>query len=263
MTPACLKVMDALGTPLPPDLAAHVAGCEDCRALAGGFEALESIAPSGGDAGAGAPGTGLETAHRLALEELTARPRATPWWRELLVLLGVDVGVMALGLALLGRGSWVGNQAAPWVVAGVGLLILALVGAGTYLALAPQRRKVPSWGALLLGATVVAVAQLAGGTGQRMRPPPMGGLGCMASEVLLSVVPLACVLVLLCRSAFQPVRAVAAGLSAGGVSLLVIHVHCSDGTAGHLLTGHLAPWLALAGLAVLLRSRLPTRSHAP
>ncbi|MCE9673589.1 DUF1109 domain-containing protein [Myxococcus stipitatus] len=262
MTPDCSRVMDALGTPLPPDLAAHAERCAECRALVEGFDALGGLAP-------GAPGEaptqaapGLDVARRFALEELEARPTPAPWWRELLVLLGVDAAVVAVGLGVLGRGTWVGNQAAPWRVASVALLILALVGAGTYVALAPRRKPV-SWVALLLGAGAVALAQLVGGSGQRTRPPLVGSLGCVASEALLTVVPLGAVLVLLCRSAYEPARAVAAGLSAGGVSLLVLHLHCADGTTQHLLWSHLAPWLALAGLLVTLRSRLPTRSHAP
>jgi hypothetical protein len=96
-----------------------------------------------------------------------------------------------------------------------------------------------------------------------MKPPLEGMLGCMGSEVVLSVLPMAVALVLLCRSAFQPVRALAAGLSAAGVSLLLLHLHCADGTVSHLMAAHVAPWLLLAGVAVLVRSRLPTRSHAP
>jgi hypothetical protein len=34
------------------------------------------------------------------------------------------------------------------------------------------------------------------------------------------------------------------------------------GTVQHLLGFHVLPWLALGGLGVLVRSRLPTRTHA-
>jgi hypothetical protein len=114
------------------------------------------------------------------------------------------------------------------------------------------------------GAAAVAVFQVAGGSGYAMAKGFLAGvLGCMRSEVLLSIPPLALALVLLCRSAFQPVRAFAAGLSAAGVSLFVLHLHCPDGTAGHLMLGHLVPWMLLAGVALFLRARLPTRSYAP
>jgi hypothetical protein len=106
--------------------------------------------------------------------------------------------------------------------------------------------------------------QIAGGSGQvAVRSFLAGVLGCMVSEVVLSIPPLILALVLLCRSAFQPLRALAAGLSAAGVSLFVLHLHCADGSAGHLALGHVVPWLLLAGVVLLVRARLPSRSYAP
>jgi hypothetical protein len=110
----------------------------------------------------------------------------------------------------------------------------------------------------------VALLQIFGGSGQAsVRGFRSALLGCMVTEVVLSVPPLIVALVLLVRSAFQPVRALAAGLSAAGVSLFVLHLHCSDGSASHVALGHVLPWLVLAGVALLVRSRLPTRSYAP
>ncbi|MCY1020025.1 DUF1109 domain-containing protein [Pyxidicoccus sp. MSG2] len=259
MKPECSRVMDSLGGPLPAELTSHVATCEDCRALLGGFDALGGM-PAAPPATAPAPK--LEAAHQLALKELAAHPKPTPWWRELLVLLAVYAVVLGGGLAWLSRDGVVGNQAPPMVVAAVALLTLVLVGGGAFLALAPSRRRVP-WALVALAAVGVAAVQVMGGSGLQIRPPMRGMLGCMGSEVALSVLPLAVALVLLCRSAFQPVRALAAGLSAAGVSLLVLHLHCPDGTVRHLMSAHVLPWLVLAGVAVLVRSRLPTRSYAP
>ncbi|WP_163999600.1 NrsF family protein [Pyxidicoccus caerfyrddinensis] len=260
MKPECSRVMDSLGGPLPAELTSHVATCEDCRALVGGFDALGGVpvAPPSEEA----PAPKLEAAHQLALKELAAHPKPTPWWRELLVLLAVYAAVLGGALAWLGRDGMVGNRAPPMVVAAVALLTLVLVGGGAVLALAPSRRRLP-WGLVALAAVGVAAVQVLGGSGLQIRPPMRGMLGCMGSEVAMSVLPLAVALVLLCRSAFQPVRALAAGLSAAGVSLLVLHLHCSDGTVSHLLSAHVLPWLVLAGVAVLVRSRLPTRSYAP
>lgn len=260
MTPECSRVLDCLGGPLPPELAAHAASCEDCRALVGGFDALGGPPPA-----ARAPeplSPKLEATRRRTHEALTARPLPTPWWRELGVLLAVHVTVLVAGVLALGRDGLVRNQASPAVVAGVGLLTLALVGGGAFLALAPARRRRP-WGWVAVAALGVALAQLLGGSGAQVRPPMRALMGCLGTELVLSVVPMAVALVLLCRSAFQPVRALAAGLSAGGVGLLVLHLHCSDGTAAHLLGAHVLPWLLLAGAALFIRSRLPTRSHAP
>jgi hypothetical protein len=179
------------------------------------------------------------------------------------VLLGTYAAVMLGGLFALGRSGMVLNTASPVVVAGLALLTLVMVGGGAYLALAPMRRRIP-WAPIALAAATVAILQVLGGSGTpAMRSFLAGVLGCVKTEVVLSIPPLALALVLLCRSAFQPVRAFAAGLSAAGVSLFVLHLHCPDGTAGHLMLGHLVPWLLLSGVALFLRSRLPTRSYAP
>jgi hypothetical protein len=259
MTPECSRVLDLLGEPLPPDLAAHAATCEDCRALVGGFDALGG-GPRAATKAPAAPK--LEATRRRTHEELAAQPLPTPWWRELLVLVAVHAVVLVGGVLALGRNGLVLNQASPAVVAGVGLLTLALVGGGAFLALAPTRRRLP-WGWVALAALGVALAQVLGGSGVQVRPPMRALMGCMGTEVVLSVVPMAVALVLLSRSAFQPVRALAAGLSSAGVGLLVLHLHCPDGTASHLLGAHVLPWLLLAGAAIFIRSRLPTRSHAP
>jgi hypothetical protein len=259
MTPECERVMDALGGPLPPELARHAATCEDCRALTAGFGALDAVKP------VQTPETspGMEAARRKTLEELAHKPRATPWWRELLVLLATYAVVMVGGLFLLGRSGLVANTASPVVVASLAVVILAGVGAGAYVAMAPTRRR-GTWAFVAAGAAAVVLLQLLGGSGTTpFRSFLVGILGCMKTEVLLSIPPLALALVLLTRSAFQPVRAFAAGLSAAGVSLFVLHLHCPDGTAGHLMLGHLVPWLLLAGVALYLRWRLPTRSYAP
>jgi hypothetical protein len=260
MTPECARVMDALGAPLPPELAAHAASCEDCRALTEGFGALDAVPPVSTPKST----PGMEAARARTLEELAAQPVARPWWRELVVLLAVYAVVTVGGVFALGRSGLVRNMAPPWVVVALALLILALVGGGALIALAPARRQTP-WGLIAAGAVGVGLLQILGGSGQAhpVRTFLVGLMGCMVTEMVLAIPPLALVLVLLCRTAFQPVRAVAAGLSAAGVSLFVLHLHCPDGTAAHLALGHVLPWLLLAGLALLLRSRLPTRSYAP
>lgn len=276
MKPECSRVMDSLGGPLPADLTSHVATCEDCRSLVSGFDLLGDAparkAPTARTGSAAVesqapapvtPFPKLDAARQLALKELAAQPKPTPWWRELLVLLAVDAVVLVGALLFFGRkDGLVGNMASPLVVAIVAVLTLALVGGGAFLAMTPTRRRL-SWGGVVLAAGGVAAAQVLGGSGIQVRSPLAGLLGCMGTEVVLSVLPIATALVLLCRSAFAPVRALAAGLSAAGVSLFVLHLHCPDGTMSHLMVGHVVPWLLLAGVAVLMRSRLPTRSYAP
>ena len=259
MTPECERVMDYLGGALPPELAAHAASCEDCKDLTSGFGALDALPKASPPEST----PGLEAARKRTLAELSAQPVAKPWWRELLVLLGTYAGVMVGGLFFLGRSGLVGNTASVPVVAGLAVLILALVGGGAYLSLAPTRRRIP-WVPIAVAMALMAALEVLGGSGTTPgRNFLANAMGCMKTEVLLSIVPLGLALVLLCRSAFQPVRAFAAGLSAAGVSLFVLHLHCPDGTAGHFMLGHLVPWILLSGVALFLRSRLPSRSYAP
>ncbi|MFY1830268.1 DUF1109 domain-containing protein [Myxococcus fulvus] len=294
MTPECSRVLDSLGEPLPTELESHVATCEDCRAIAGGFDLLGAPAGAGGLSTDAAPhaarevspgeaarekpprdadhrtlhetlaseGAPQDAAHRFAHEALARRPRARPWWHELLLLLGVHGAIAMTAVAVLAHGAWVANRAEVPVVVGVGLLLTALLSSGAYVALSPRRRTVP-WGGVIAVMLAVGATVVLSGSGVRTSPLMAGILGCAGTELAVTAVPLALTLVLLCRSAYHPVRALVAGLSAGGVSLLVLHLHCADGTTPHLLAGHVVPWLALGGITLLLRSLLPTRSHAP
>jgi hypothetical protein len=254
MRPECARVLDGLGQPLPPELAAHVAWCVECQALREGFGALE-----GAPAPAAAPA--LEPIRAQVLEELAAHPKATPWWREVLVLVGVYMGVTVLGAVGLARVGLVLNTKPPGVVAGLAVLVLLAMAGGAVVALAPTRRV--AWGLVGTSAAVVALSVVLGGSGLAVKGFLAGCIGCMRSHMLLSALPLLAALVMLRRSAYHPARALAAGLSAGAVGLLLLHLHCPDGSAAHLAVSHVAPWLLLGGLALLVRARLPTRSHAP
>src|SRR5229473_3687203 len=53
------------------------------------------------------------------------------------------------------------------------------------------------------------------------------------------------------------------GLTGAAAGLIALHTHCENGLAPHLLTFHLLPWLAVAGLAIWTRAQLPSRSFAP
>jgi hypothetical protein len=254
MTPECTQVLEHLGEPLRPELRAHVKACAECQALVEGFDALETPPAS-------APARGLESTRERVLAELRAHPKATPWWREVLVLVGVYAGATALGALAFTRVGLLTNTAPPAVVAGVAVLLLALMVGGAVLALAPARRV--AWGLVGTSMAVVALAVVLGGSGLAVKSFLAGALGCMRTHVLLSALPLVAALVMLRRSAYHPARALAAGLSAGAVGLFLLHLHCPDGSARHLALSHVGPWLLLGAVALLLRSRLPSRTHAP
>ncbi len=256
MSPECGRVMDNLGEPLPAELEAHVAGCAECRELVEGFSALEDL---GEPRGAEAPA--LEKARDEALKELAAHPRTTPWWREVAVLVGAYALVTVLGALALTRVGLVGNTASTWVVTGLALLLVVAMVGGAWVALAPGRKA--AWGLVGTSAAVVGLSVVLGGSGLAMRGLLSGALGCARVHMMLSALPLVAALVLLRRSAYHPARAVAAGLSGGAVGLLLLHLHCPDGSTAHLALSHVGPWLLLGGLTLLVRARLSTRSHAP
>jgi hypothetical protein len=256
MSPECSRVLDSLGQPLPPELAAHVASCAECRPLVEGFGALEDLAPA-----PRMPELAMQRVRTRTQEELAAQPIPTPWWREVVVLVGVYVGLTALGALALTPLGLVLNSAPPGVVVGLSLLVLLAMVGGAVVALAPVRR-VP-WSLMGLCTAVVALAVVLGGSGLAVKSFLAGAIGCTRTHMLLSALPLLSALVMLRRSAYHPARAVAAGLSAGAVGLLLLHVHCPDGSAAHLAASHVGPWLLLGGLALLVRSRLPTSNHAP
>ncbi|HSP78819.1 MAG TPA: NrsF family protein [Myxococcaceae bacterium] len=252
----CSRVLDSLGEPLSAELEAHVAGCAECRELVEGFGALEGL---GGPRGAEVPA--LERAREEALKELAAHPRATPWWREVAVLVGVYALVTVLGALVLTRVGLVGNTASTWVLAGLAVLLLVAMVGGAVVALAPMRKA--AWGLVGTSAAVVGLSVVLGGSGLVARGFLAGCLGCARAHMMLSTLPLVAALVLLRRSAYHPARAVAAGLSGGAVGLLLLHLHCPDGSTAHLALSHVGPWLLLGGLTLLVRARLSTRSHAP
>jgi hypothetical protein len=254
MNSECSRVLDGLGGPLPEELEAHVAGCAECQALVEGFGALEGVAEPVAE-------PALESVRARVLEELAEQPRATPWWHEVGVLVGVYALVAVMGVLGFTRMELEVNAARPWGVGGLAVLLLAAMVGGAVVALAPMRRA--AWGLVGTSAAVVGLSVVLGGSGLAMKGLLAGALGCARAHVVLSALPLVAALVLLRRSAYHPARAVAAGLSAGAVGLLLLHLHCPDGSTAHLTLSHVGPWLLLGGVALLVRARLPTRSHAP
>ena len=253
MSPECTRVLETLGEPLTPELKAHVGSCAPCQALLEGFDALPSSPTPSAPA--------LESVRARALEELAAHPKATPWWHELLVLLGVYAGMTAVGALALRRVGLFNNAAPPEVVAALAALLALVMVGGAVVALAPTRRM--AWSLVGTSMAVVVLAVVLGGSGVAAKSFLSGLIGCTRTSFLLSALPLVAAVVMLRRSAFSPARAVAAGLSAGAVGLLLLHVHCPDGSAAHLAAAHLGPWLLLGALALFVRSSLPTYNHAP
>jgi hypothetical protein len=258
--PPCDAVLVALGArPLSPELQAHLATCPRCQSTQATHATLARLRP-----GARPRPQALLSAHALARAELRAHPGAQRWWWSVLGLVGLNLAVgLGSAVVLLMHGPGLHGHPAPsslrWAVA---LLLLVLLAAGPLLAFAPSRRGALGAG-LLLALTAAGAVGFAGSGSAGGRLLATAWMSCASAEVLLSLLPLATTLWLLTRLPARPLRTLLAGLSAATVGLLGLHLSCPVGTVTHLLGAHVLPWLALAGLALILRPRLPTRAHAP
>lgn len=201
----------------------------------------------------------LEAIRRAAQAELGRVPTVRPWWLDALVLVGVNV-LCGLGWSALFSFNLVQHRSelARNLGAG-GLAAVCLLGA-----LAAVRPGSRNLRVLLVALAVGTVAVLlAAASGFDPGMPFLGGMGCGVSELAASTVPLGVSLWVLTRFAPDVLRTVVAGLAAGAGGLVTLHLHCTNGTLGHLVVFHLGPWVLVSLAAVGLRRVLPSATWAP
>ncbi len=209
----------------------------------------------------------LEQLRQLALTELAASPAPRPWWRDAALLAGVNLLVTVVCTVGLGKNGLVLNQSPAAAVAAVAVPVVLVLLLGALAAVIPWRPgRAGAWGGTLLalaGVTGLAVAFGGSGHADPARGLLRAGLPCLTTELVISVVPITAAVLVLARFAYSPWRMLVGGLSAGAAGLFALHLHCPIGTLGHLAAFHVLPWLAVAGLAVLLRGRVRSHSYAP
>ncbi len=253
----CDRLLDFIGAEeLPADLARHLAGCVRCREERALYLALDPPAPLELDE------LKVHSLRKKALAELALQPLPTPWTQQAGALLLLCLFFAGLGALAITGGRLENPLPLGWLYLGSALLLAVLMG-GAWLAISPSGAR---WRpALLLLAVAAAGVVVGGSTGVSGDPRSFiaAGLGCILIELALSTVPVAAALWLLRASAFDPVRALLAGLSGGAAGMLCLQAHCANGERAHLLAFHLLPWAALTLAALVARRRLPTRSHAP
>jgi hypothetical protein len=196
---------------------------------------------------------------RAAREELAAHPKTRPWWVDGLVLLGLNL-VMGLGAAAAMH--WSDTQHASMVmrsvVAGAWLVVMSL---GSVLWLRPGA-VAARW--VVSGAFVLASAlAIAGASGFDPGSPFFSGMGCAFTECAVGLLPVGVVLLLSTRFAAGGSQVFAGALAAGAGGALALHLHCGNGTVGHVVMFHLLPAVLLAGLAVLVRHFLRPSTFVP
>lgn len=212
-------------------------------------------------AAGGAPSSdeALQRLAGAARAELAARPRPRPWWMDGLVLLALNL-VMGMGAAA--AMSWSdlqhGSMTTRSVVA-VAWLVEMAVGSVLWLKPGAMRSR---W---VVGAGFVTASALAIGGASGFDPgsPFFRGMGCAFTECALAAIPVGVLLMLSLRFAAGPSQIFVGGLAAASGGALALHLHCSNGTVGHVTMFHLLPAVVLASVAVLLRRAMRPRAFVP
>jgi hypothetical protein len=201
----------------------------------------------------------LDAIRSAALAELRRQPVVPSWRADAVKVVLVNVAVSSSVMAVA---SWSRHPRVGEVVWWVGAAMLAMVALlGAVAALRPGGRRLQH-GVLALAASTIPVLVTA---------VPLTVVGaslfhdpeCALVEVGVSLVPGCATAWALTRFAYQPLRALIGGLSAGASGLLVLHLACPVATAPHLLAFHVGPYVLMVVLLIVARARLTTRSHAP
>jgi hypothetical protein len=253
LTRQCLLILENLGRPREPGLSAHVAACQHCQAVVKAHETLARARSMHLSQAA-------DAAFAQSLSRAASRP-ARAWWMEGLAIGAVNLLVVAAGVWAL-RSRVAVKLAPPEIVWAIGFLLVAAIIAGPLIALAPGGRLLRKYA--LASFPLLAAAVVVGGSGfQPLQNWMRAGISCLVLEITLSVLPAIFVVWALTTTAFRISRAAIAGLSAGAVGALALHLHCPFGTVSHLLCFHVLPWLGLGAAAVAVRSWLTSKSFAP
>lgn len=212
-----------------------------------------------GAAGGAPDASKLDALAAAAREELARQPVARRWWVDGLLVFGFTALVGIGGVFGL---SWQEQQhGSSFTKFGVAAAWAGLMTLGSLAWLRPGR---PSSRVLVLGGfAVAALLTLLGASGVSNAGPFTAGLACALTEVVVSLLPVALVLAVSTRFSANALNVVAGALAASSGAALVLHFHCGNGTAAHIVTWHLLPAVVVAALAALLRARLRSRTFAP
>jgi len=253
-------ILSSSGAPLPPEAAAHAAGCERCRPLVRALSNAPGASPL--------PAESLQRIQdKLTADLQPVRPLPPPGLLSL-GLVGVLLVLTAIGVAVLGPAGWrvlslwQRISVFPVLAAAAGLLAFSL---GRQCV--PGSRLVVSPFALLAavgGATAVILAVL-------FEPHEEAafihaGLVCLAIGLAFAI-PSGFLLhwVLRRTAILNPGPAGAtSGALAGLTGLLVLEFHCPNLNQHHILVWHLGAVLisAAGGCIIAIRAaRAPDRSN--
>lgn len=247
---SCQRTTEMFEETLSADAAAHLKTCAECQSARRAFEAVSGPAEVAGT-------QGLEALATSARAESTRKVRSFKVDAALLLAVNVAVGTAA-AFALSWSDAQHSSSTSKWMLGGVFWVLMSL---GAVLAVMPGARTLRSVFLASTGAAALGLVVFASGLDWNL---PFGaGIACATTECLVAVIPMGVAVWMTTRFSADSARMLAAGLSVGCTGILALHMHCPNGSAAHLITFHLLPWLMVAALAVVIRRMLPSYSHAP
>ena len=104
---------------------------------------------------------------------------------------------------------------------------------------------------------------IGGASGFDPGAPFFSGMGCAFVECSVALIPVSVLLVLSTRFAATASHVFVGALAAASGGALALHLHCSNGTIAHIAAFHLLPAVVLGAVAVVIRSKLRTRTLVP
>ncbi len=190
--------------------------------------------------------------------ELALGRPVRPWRTQALWLLAASGGLALLTGVVLGA---LGQTSVELLLARAPTLAMLLVTCAvcTWGALSPRGRGLQRVGIVL---AMVNAAVLVLARGAPHAPSTLPEWVCTLGHLGVGLVPLVVALVTLRSTAFQPLRALTAGLAVGTTGAFLGELACERGWR-HVAGYHLLAWGLVAVASLVISQSLKPRSYAP
>jgi len=205
-----------------------------------------------------AKSSALERALASARGELALREPVRPWRTQAIWMMASSGGLAVLVACVM---LAIGALTPPALLARVPLLLLLLLTSAVcaWGALSPRGRGLRQAG---VGLAMACAATLVLARGSPSTTPSLPAWVCTVSHLAVGAAPLVVALWMLRGAAFQPLRALCAGLSVGTTGAFVGELACEQDWR-HVASYHLFAWALICGVALVMSRSLKPRSYAP
>jgi hypothetical protein len=200
----------------------------------------------------------LDRALHAAREELALKRPVRRWTTQAAWVFAASSGLAGLVAAAL---FILGQVSASALLAHALLLVLlwATSAVCSWGALSPRGQRARLVG---VGMAMASAAALVLARGSIAAESSVPGWVCTASHVGMAVVPIVMAVIVLRTAAFEPLRALAAGLAAGTTGAFLGELACAQGWR-HVAAFHLSAWAIVAVATLAVSKSLEPRSFAP